>query len=238
MQKVDPIEGDHWGSADTHHDTAMAVALVNAPDWKPIDHMQNGMLTKYDQQLSDTMYEHCLVKGIGLRKYAQEKLKHPDMSRERIPNFFRGMTVDASQYEQILAGEVDTIELTGCTAVTSFEAVADQYASSQWTKGFGADRRSIKLIIERDDYMDNSIGMFHHNTKGYAHGNWNIAFELLTGSPSFYIKSVQKGEDFDNFHKWKDQVFKRGIGVVQSLGYDEPSEAFEKELEKMGFINL
>ena len=197
MQKVDPIEGGHWGSADTTHDTAMAVALVNAPDWKPIDHMQNGMLTKYDQQLSDTMYEHCLVKGIGLRKYAQEKLKHPDMSRENIPNFYRGMTVDASQYEQILAGEVDTIELTGCTAVTSFEAVAEQYASSQWTKGFGADRRSIKLVIERDDYMDNSIGMFHHNTKGYAHGNQNIAFELLTGSPSFYIKSVQKGGDFD-----------------------------------------
>lgn len=197
MQKVDPIEGGHWGSAETGNDTALSVALVNAPDWKPINQMQNGMLTKYDQQLSDTMYEHCLVKGIGLRKYAQEKLKHPDMSRERIPNFYRGMTVDASQYEQILAGEVDTIELTGCTAVTSFEAVADQYASSQWTKGFGADRRSIKLVIERDDYMDNSIGMFHHNTKGYAHGNKNIAFELLTGSPSFYIKSVQKGGDFD-----------------------------------------
>lgn len=197
MQKVDPIEGGHWGSAETNNDTALSVALVNAPDWKPINKMQNGMLTKYDQQLSDTMYEHCLVKGIGLRKHAQEALKHPDMSREKIPNFYRGMTVDASQYEQILAGEVDTIELTGCTAVTSFEAVADQYASSQWTKGFGADRRSIKLVIERDDYMDNSIGMFHHNTKGYAHGNKNVAFELLTGSPSFYIKSVQKGGDFD-----------------------------------------
>lgn len=197
MQKVDPIAGGHWGSARTDNDTALSVALVNAPDWKPINKMQNGILAKYDQQLSDTMYEHCLVKGIGLRKHAQEALKNPDMSREKIPNFYRGMTVDASQYEQILAGEVDTIELTGCTAVTSFEAVADQYASSQWTKGFGADRRSIKLIIERDDYMDNSIGMFHHNTKGYAHGNKNIGFELLTGSPSFYIKSVQKGGDFN-----------------------------------------
>lgn len=197
MQKVDPIAGGHWGSAKTNNDTALSVALVNAPDWKPIDQMQNGMLTKYDQQLSDTMYEHCLVKGIGLRKHAQEALKNPDMSREKIPNFFRGMTVDASQYEQILAGEVDTIELTGCTAVTSFEAVADQYASSKWTRSFGAGRRSIKLVIERDDYMDNSIGMFHHNTKGYAHGNRNIGFELLTGSPSFYIKSVQKGGDFN-----------------------------------------
>lgn len=197
MQKVDPIEGGHWGSAETTNGTALSVALVNAPDWKPIDEMQNGMLAKYDQQLSDSIYEQCLVRGVGLRKHAQEALKHPDMSREKIPNFFRGMTVDASQYEQILAGEVDTIELTGCTAVTSFEAVADQYASSQWTKGFGADRRSIKLVIERDDYMDNSIGMFHHNTKGYAHGNRNVGFELLTGSPSFYIKSVQKGGDFD-----------------------------------------
>ena len=214
MQKVDPIEGGHWGSAKTNIDTALSVALVNAPDWKPIDQMQNGMLTKYDQQLSDAMYEHCLVKGIGLRKYAQEKLKHPDMSRENIPNFYRGMTVDASQYEQILAGEVDTIELTGCTAVSSFEAVADQYASSQWTKGFGADRRSIKLVIERDDYMDNSIGMFHHNTKGYANGNQNIAFELLTGSPSFYIKSVQKGEDF-NIDKSADSFIKNNL-----YGYD------------------
>ena len=214
MQKVDPIEGGHWGSAKTDNDTALSVALVNAPDWKPIDQMQNGMLTKYDQQLSDTMYEHCLVKGIGLRKHAQEALKNPDMSREKIPNFYRGMTVDASQYEQILAGEVDTIELTGCTAVTSFEAVADQYASSQWTKGFGADRRSIKLVIERDDYMDNSIGMFHHNTKGYAHGNKNIAFELLTGSPSFYIKSVRKGGDF-NIDKSADSFVENNL-----QGYD------------------
>lgn len=214
MQKVDPIKGGHWGSAKTNNDTALSIALVNAPDWKPIDQMQNGMLTKYDQQLSDTMYEHCLVKGIGLRKHAQEALKHPDMSRENIPNFYRGMTVDASQYEQILAGEVDTIELTGCTAITSFEAVADQYASSQWTKGFGADRRSIKLVIERDDYMDNSIGMFHHNTKGYAHGNKNVAFELLTGSPSFYIKSVQKGGDF-NIDKSADSFVENNL-----RGYD------------------
>lgn len=222
MQKVDPIEGGHWGSAKTNNDTALSVALVNAPDWKPIDQMQNGMLTKYDQQLSDTMYEHCLVKGIGLRKHAQEALKHPDMSREKIPNFYRGMTVDASQYEQILAGEVDTIELTGCTAVTSFEAVADQYASSQWTKGFGADRRSIKLVIERDDYMDNSIGMFHHNIKGYAHGNQNIAFELLTGSPSFYIKSVQKGEDF-NIDKSADSLVENNL-----RGYDlEAKERYD-----------
>ena len=197
MQKVDPIEGGHWGSAETTNGTALAVALVNAPDWKPIDEMKNGQLAKYDQQLSDGMYAQSLIRGIGLRKFAQEKLKHPDMSRERIPNFYRGMTIDASQYEQLLAGEIDTIELTGCTAITSFEDVADHYASSSWTRSFGAGRRSIKLVIERDDYMDNSIGMFHPNTKGYAHGNRNIAFELLTGSPSFYIKSVQRGGDFD-----------------------------------------
>lgn len=197
MQKVDPIEGGHWGSAETTNGTALAVALVNAPDWKPINQMKNGQLAKYDQQLSDGMYAQSLIRGIGLRKYAQEKLKHPDMSRERIPNFYRGMTIDASQYEQLLAGEIDTIELTGCTAITSFEDVADHYASSSWTRSFGAGRRSIKLVIERDDYMDNSIGMFHPNTKGYAHGNHNIAFELLTGSPSFYIKSVQRSGDFD-----------------------------------------
>lgn len=225
MQKVDPIEGGHWGSAKTTNDTALSVALVNAPDWKPIDQMQNGMLAKYDQQLSDGMYEHCLVKGIGLRKHAQEALKNPDMSREKIPNFFRGMTVDASQYEQILAGEVDTIELTGCTAVTSFEAVADQYASSAWTQSFGAGRRSIKLVIERDDYMDNSIGMFHHNTKGYAHGNRNIGFELLTGSPSFYIKSVDQGDTgVDRYIKdFTDRLLKKPIDVNES----------KKDLEKL-----
>lgn len=232
MQKVDPIEGGHWGSAKTNNDTALSVALINAPDWKPIDQMQNGMLTKYDQQLSDTMYEHCLVKGIGLRKHAQEALKHPDMSREKIPNFYRGMTVDASQYEQILAGEVDTIELTGCTAITSFEAVADQYASSQWTKGFGEDRRSIKLVIERDDYMDNSIGMFHHNTKGYAHGNKNVAFELLTGSPSFYIKSVQKGGDFD-VDKSADSYMDNVLSVSNRYAKDQYNKVKDVDLAKI-----
>lgn len=34
------------------------------------------------------------------------------------------------------------------------------------------------------------------------------------------------------------QICERGFGIVQSLGYDEPSEEFEKELENMGFINL
>ena len=236
MQKVNPIEGDHWGSAETRNDTALSVALVNAPDWKPIDQMQNGMLTKYDQQLSDAMYEHCLVKGIGLRKHAQEALKHPDMSREKIPNFFRGMTVDASQYEQILAGEVDTIELTGCTAVTSFEAVADQYASSKWTKGFGSDRRSIKLVIERDDYMDNSIGMFHHNTKGFAHGNRNIGFELLTGSPSFYIKSVQKDEDF-NVDKSADSYIDN-ISIYNRNAKDQYDKVKDIDLAKIYDPNI
>lgn len=231
MQKVDPIEGGHWGSAETGNSTALSVALVNAPDWKPIDRMRNGILAKYDQQLSDGMYMTCLVRGIGLRKYAQEKLKHPDMSREKIPNFFRGMTVDASQYEQILAGEVDTIELTGCTAVTSFEAVADQYASSQWTRSFGAGRRSIKLVIERDDYMDNSIGMFHHNTKGYAHGNRNIGFELLTGSPSFYIKSVQRGGDFDIDKSVND--FANGIISYNQKAKDQYDQIKDVDLAKI-----
>ena len=192
---IDPIEGGHWGSASTRNSTALAVALVNAPDWKPIDKMKDGNLAVYDQELADYQYRSALVEGIGLRKYAQKKLKHPDMSRERIPNFYRGMSISAEQYEQILAGEVDTIELTGCTAVTSFEEVADHYATSSWTANFGSGRRSIKLVIERDDYMDNSIGMFHPNHKGYAHGNRNIGFELLTGSPSFYIKSVGAGKD-------------------------------------------
>lgn len=34
------------------------------------------------------------------------------------------------------------------------------------------------------------------------------------------------------------QICERGVGVVQSLGYDEPSKEFEKELEEIGFINL
>lgn len=31
------------------------------------------------------------------------------------------------------------------------------------------------------------------------------------------------------------QICERGIGVVQSLGYDDPSDEFEAELKKMGF---
>lgn len=34
------------------------------------------------------------------------------------------------------------------------------------------------------------------------------------------------------------QICEKGIGVVQSLGYDEPSKDFIKGLEEIGFINL
>lgn len=34
------------------------------------------------------------------------------------------------------------------------------------------------------------------------------------------------------------QICERGIGVVQSLGYDEPSEEFEQELTELGFVEL
>lgn len=235
MQKVDPIQGGHWGSAGTRNDTALAVALVNAPEWKPIDKMQNGQLANYNQELTDGQYMSALVKGMGLRKYAQEHLKHPDMSREKYPNFFRGMTVDASQYEQILRGEVDTIELTGCTAVTSFEEVADQYAGSSWTKSFGAGRRSIKLVIERDDYMDNSIGMFHPNTKGYAHGNSNVAFELLSGSPSFYIKSFKQMGEWDKNESAKQ--FKKNFTQYDYPKYHKDNYDAVKDVDIASLYN-
>lgn len=225
MQKVDPIKGGHWGSASTNNDTAVSVALVNAPEWKPINKLdENGNLVEFNQDISETQFAKYLVKGIGLRKYAQEKLKHPAMSRENIPNFYRGMTVSADQYIQLLSGEVDTIELTGCTAISSFEEVADQYSSSNWTKGFGIDRKAIKLVIERDDYMDNSIGMFHPNEGKYSGGNENIAFELLSGAPSFYIKSVGKQGDWD--------ASKHANEFIKSTGHDASKDKQHYELAK------
>ena len=244
MQKIDPIQGGHWGSANTDNATAISVALVNAPEWKPIDKLDdNGNLIEFKQDLSEYEYKKYLVKGLGLRKYAQEKLKHPAMSRENIPNFYRGMTVSTDQYVQLLGREVDTIELTGCTAISSFEEVADQYSSSNWTKGFGSDRKAIKLVIERDDYMDNSIGMFHPNIGRYNNGNENVAFELLSGAPSFYIKSVGKMGDWDA-SKYANEFIKssgrdvdkdkRYYELVKDVDLDKirnPNEYYEYQIE-------
>ena len=190
VAKIEPRRGGHWGDATTKNDVATAVALVNAPDWKPIDKMENGQLVEYTQDLSSWGYATKIKDGLGLRKYAQEHLKHPDMSREKIPNFFRGMTLSREQFNQLVSGEADTIELTGCTAISSYEEIADQYSGSSWTRRYGSTRQSVKLIIERDDYLDNSIGMFHPCGTDRLDKNPNRAFEMLTGASSFYVKSV------------------------------------------------
>lgn len=200
MAKIEPRRGGHWGSAETENEIAPSVALVNASDWKPVDKMENGQLQEYTQHLGEWSYVHRLRDGLALRKYAQEHLKHPDMSRENVPNFFRGMSISRDQFNQLISGEADTIELTGCTAITAYEEIADQYGSSKWTASFGAGRQSVKLVIERDDYLDNSIGMFHPCGGDRLDKNPNKAFEMLTGASSFYVKSIgnKKGtkEDF------------------------------------------
>ena len=33
-------------------------------------------------------------------------------------------------------------------------------------------------------------------------------------------------------------ICEKDVGIVQTLGYDEPSEEFKKGLEKLGFINV
>lgn len=202
MAKIEPRRGGHWGDATTRNDVATAVALVNASDWKPIDKMENGQLVEYTQDLSTWGYAAKMKDGLGLRKYAQEHLKHPEMSREKIPNFFRGMTLSREQFNQLVSGEADTIELTGCTAISSYEEIADQYSGSSWTKRYGSTRQSVKLIIERDDYLDNSIGMFHPCGTDRLDKNPNRAFEMLTGASSFYVKSIgAKGAKKEDYAK-------------------------------------
>lgn len=179
-----PKKGYHWGASKSGNETAQAIALSSGTKWRPIDKIKDGNLVEHDQTVVDTVF----TKAKELRDYAQNRIKQH--SRDEVPSFFRGMTLDPEVWESIASGESDTIELTGCTAFSCYEAIADRYSKSSWTKGFGANKKSVKIVLERDDATDDSIGMWHEAFSSNKNDP-KPAFELLSGLESIRILRVE-----------------------------------------------
>lgn len=184
MKYATPIVGGHWGSAKSSNTYAKMVAFSSAPQYRPIDKITDGKMQKHNYTLSESE----LKQACGLRKHAQEKVAQ--ISRKDHPVIYRGMSLDANQVKEILSKKTDTIELTGATAFTFYEAIANRYSSSSWTQSVGGSGRiSAKIILERDDAVDTSLGMWHH-----AHSDRNQnepAFETLSGLESLKIDRVE-----------------------------------------------
>jgi hypothetical protein len=186
---IRPVKGFHWGSADSKNDTARAVAAVSGMTWRPVNKMKDGELVEYKQKINLTDIEN----GLSYRKYAQARLKDSKMmSREKIPRFFRGQSLDEKIVDKLANGEADTILLTGATAMTASKGVAFHYATSGWTRSVGGEgKASIVMHIDRDDVVDDCIGF------------WNADFS-----------NGQKGEDSD--YSSKDFMFE-GVSGLDSL---------------------
>lgn len=188
---AEPRPGGHWGAADSRNVTALAVALSSAPRYRPIDKVEDGKLQDFEAVVSFDVAKM----GVQLRKYAQERISR--LSRDKQPSFFRGMTLDSRDWESIAKGESDTIELTGCTAFSCYEKIADRYSRSSWTKGFGRDRKAVKIVLERDDDVDGSIGMWHRTFSEKNGGEEQPAFELLSGLEAVRVVRVEGAGEAD-----------------------------------------
>lgn len=181
-----PVRGGHWGSARSDNRVARAVAWSSAPSFRPLDAVRDGKLVVAKGLKLDVSEVH---NALGLRKYAQDRIG--GLSRDKQPNFFRGMTLDVKDWDSIAKGESDTIELTGCTAFSCFEKIADRYSASKWTKSFGKDRKSVKIVLERDDDVDSSVGMWHPTFSEQNGGTPQPAFELLLGLEAVRVVRVE-----------------------------------------------
>lgn len=200
MANTIPVKGGHWGSSNSRNNYAKMIAFTSAPQYRPIDKIKDGKMQSYEYEISPKQ----LLEAVGLRKHAQEKVAQ--ISREKHPNIYRGMSLDPNQVQEIISKKIDTIELTGCTAFSFYESIANRYSKSSWTQSVGGSGRvSAKIILERDDAVDTSLGMWHHV---YDDRNEDKpAFETLSGLESLKIDKVefktpknpiQKFESFKN----------------------------------------
>jgi 8-oxo-dGTP pyrophosphatase MutT (NUDIX family) len=187
-----PMRGRHWGSAKSDNTMAKAVAFSSGTAFKPIDFMKDGKLQRHSMVIDRNTVEM----GIRLRKYAQERMKGKEMSRASIPVFYRGQTLPKEAIDALLSGESDTIELTGCTAMTCYESVMSKYACSQWTQSFGQDKIPVKLHIARTDELDDSIGMFHPHSAEMWNGSLKKPFfEALSGAEALRVVKIDKPKE-------------------------------------------
>lgn len=202
-----PQKGRHWGSAESTNETAVAVAYASGSTFRPID---NDVKEK-SQMISD----RAVQMGAGMRKYAQERMAQ--VPRDKHPEIYRGMTLPPEAFQALMEGKEKNIELTGCTAFTFHKDVMERYSASSWTQSFGKDKKGVKLVLTRDDHVDNSIGMWHDHKSDSK----KPAFELLTGLECVTVTKIE-GLPSD---KKKDPK-------VLAEKYDKQAKQFEKRIDK------
>jgi len=207
IQNAKPRKGRHWGSAETGNAVAKAVAFSSGNLFRPIDNNVKSKRVMID--------DHMVAMGAGMRKYAQERIKQVPIDKH--PEIYRGMTLPPEAFEAIMSGKEKNIELTGCTAFTFHKNIMDQYSQSSWTKGFGADKKSVKLVLQRDDNVDKSIGMWHDHKSDPT----KPAFEILTGLDCVTVTKV------DDPSKSKGTDPK-----VLSEKYAKQAKQYEKKIDK------
>jgi len=121
----------------------------------------------------------------GRYVYAQEQIDK--FSIEDHPTVWRGMGVPQALADSLAAGE--TLPLTGCTAFTFHEHIADRYSDSAWTRGkSGDDMVPMKIELERTQAFDDSLAGWHptHDSKD------GPAFEVVAGINALEILSIER----------------------------------------------
>jgi len=170
-------EGGHWGAANSDNSYAISFAAVNSGSFTPIDYIGTGK--EYKGYATITSVKGALEE----RNYAQNEIQK--FSKEDYPTLYRGMSLSDKDLNDIISS--NEIELTGCSAFSFDKTVADNYTSSSWTKTFGSDKKAVLFELERDDDVDNSIGMWHPNKDNKN----EPAFEVLSGLSKVKIKSYE-----------------------------------------------
>lgn len=196
---ADPEKGEpgfHWGEALLDNPTAVAVsALGNHGTMR--DKARALQRVVVDARPADKL------KALAYRTYAQTRLRQMDDHYSRAgkaprKNLYRGMTLPRSVIDQMAAGDTRQLWLTGATAFTFVESIADHYARSTWTKtqvtttaAKGEEAVSVKLVLKRSAKVDDSIAFW--NEPKANEGKWG--FEVLTTLQGLRITRFEPARD-------------------------------------------
>jgi hypothetical protein len=171
----------HWGSANESNEVAWATSLYgDGGRFRPLN---TGMRLQEVTAEHGESDQHRAAKARYV--YAQEEIDR--FPRESHPNVWRGMGIPSALAASLEVGE--TLPLTGCTAFTFHEHIADRYSDSEWTRSkTGADMVPMKIELERTQDFDDSVAGWHH-----SHSSDNDpAFEIVSGINALEVVEIVK----------------------------------------------
>lgn len=187
------LPGFHWGSADEDNDVARGVAIVSGTEYRPLP----------DMTPSPPSEEKVVLNAWRFRRYAQRRIRETPIAAWA--KLYRGMQLDVGVLERLADRQKHGrafMPLTGATALTFDQGVAEHYAGSEWAANaasrYSAEEeallRGVVLEVQRDEAFDRTVSFWHENkSKTYGDGTRNVqgpAFEILTGAPALEITEV------------------------------------------------